>query len=46
MYDRGSWEQLWNAHAPVDPAEWAPLDLPTQEDVKGLEFEVVVSLPC
>ena len=43
MYDRGSWEQLWNAHAPVNPEEWAPLDLPTKEDVPGLHMEVVVS---
>ena len=43
MYDRGSWEQLWNAHAPVNPDEWAPLDLPTREEVKGLDMEVVVS---
>ncbi len=43
MYDRGSWEQLWNAHSLVNPKEWAPLDLPIQEDVKGLELEVVVS---
>ncbi|WWC69916.1 uncharacterized protein I206_103860 [Kwoniella pini CBS 10737] len=41
MYDRGSWEQLWNAHAPVDPKEWAPLDLPTKEEVQGLDMEVI-----
>nr|XP_018262763.1 uncharacterized protein I303_04244 [Kwoniella dejecticola CBS 10117]OBR84921.1 hypothetical protein I303_04244 [Kwoniella dejecticola CBS 10117] len=41
MYDRGSWEQLWNAHAPVNPNEWAPLDLPTKEEVQGLDMEVI-----
>lgn len=44
MYDRGSWEQLWNAHAPVTAQEWVPLDLPKLEDVQGLELEVIVSL--
>ncbi|EIW65928.1 hypothetical protein TREMEDRAFT_35660 [Tremella mesenterica DSM 1558] len=44
MYDRGSWEQLWNAHAPVLPKEWAPLNLPTEEDIPGLDMEVVVIL--
>ena len=44
MYDRGSWEQLWNAHAPVPPKEWAPLDLPKEEDIPGLSLEVIVSL--
>ena len=43
MYDRGSWEQLWNSHAPVKPEEFEPLDLPKNEDVQGLELEVVVS---
>ncbi|WWC94525.1 hypothetical protein V866_001371 [Kwoniella sp. B9012] len=41
MYDRGSWEQLWNAHAPVNPKEWAPLDLPKKEEVQGLDMEVI-----
>ncbi|WRT66650.1 uncharacterized protein IL334_003609 [Kwoniella shivajii] len=41
MYDRGSWEQLWNAHAPVKPNEWAPLDLPVEKDIPGLDMEVV-----
>jgi hypothetical protein len=44
MYDRGSWEQLWNAHAPVKPVEWSPLDLPKEEDIPGLDMEVVVRL--
>lgn len=44
MYDRGSWEQIWNAHAPVKPEEYAPLELPTHEEVQGLELEVVVSV--
>jgi hypothetical protein len=43
MYDRGSWEQLWNAHAPVSPKEWTPLDLPAEEDIEGLHMEVIVS---
>lgn len=42
MYDRGSWEQLWNAHAPVRHSEWTPLDLPAKEDTKGLDMEVIV----
>jgi hypothetical protein len=42
MYDRGSWEQLWNAHAFVKTVEWAPLDLPKKEDIPGLELEVIV----
>ncbi|OCF31927.1 hypothetical protein I316_06309 [Kwoniella heveanensis BCC8398] len=41
MYDRGSWEQLWNSHAPVKPNQWAPLDLPTEQDVPGLDMEVI-----
>ncbi|OWZ78847.1 hypothetical protein C366_02346 [Cryptococcus neoformans Tu401-1] len=41
MYDRGSWEQLWNAHAPVRHSEWTPLDLPAKEDTKGLDMEVI-----
>ncbi|WVQ79652.1 hypothetical protein IAT38_001752 [Cryptococcus sp. DSM 104549] len=41
MYDRGSWEQLWNSHAPVSPKEWEPLDLPAMKDVEGLELEVI-----
>jgi hypothetical protein len=44
MYDRGSWEQLWNAHAPVETAGWSPLDLPTVEEIPGLDMEVIVSL--
>ncbi|KIR81031.1 hypothetical protein I305_03418 [Cryptococcus gattii E566] len=44
MYDRGSWEQLWNAHAPVHHSDWTPLDLPAKEDVKGLDMEVIVLL--
>ena len=43
MYDRGSWEQLWNSHANVDSAEWGPLKLPTKEEIPGLEMEVIVS---
>lgn len=43
MYDRGSWAQLWNAHAPVSAVEWKPLDLPDPEEIPGLELEVVVS---
>lgn len=43
MYDRGSWEQLWNAHAPVKPEGWTPLDLPGKEDIPGLDMEVIVS---
>ena len=43
MYDRGSWEQLWNSHAPVKPEGWTPLDLPGQDDVPGLDMEVIVS---
>lgn len=46
MYDRGSWEQLWNAHAEVKPVGWAPLDLPSKEDIPGLEMEVIVSSSC
>lgn len=42
MYDRGSWEQLWNSHAPVKPDGWTPLDLPGQDDIPGLEMEVIV----
>ncbi|ORX35632.1 hypothetical protein BD324DRAFT_630908 [Kockovaella imperatae] len=41
MYDRGSWEQLWNSHAPVDPQKWAPLHLPTKEEVQGLHLEII-----
>lgn len=41
MYDRGSWEQLWNAHSPVKPAEWIKLDLPDPEQVPGLHLEVI-----
>ncbi|KAK4686642.1 hypothetical protein P7C73_g3482, partial [Tremellales sp. Uapishka_1] len=41
MYDRGSWEQLWNAHAFVDPKMWTPLDLPSQEEVDGLDLQVI-----
>ena len=44
MYDRGSWEQLWNSHAPVKPEGWTPLDLPGQDDVPGLELEVIVRI--
>jgi hypothetical protein len=43
MYDRGSWEQLWNAHAPVKPDEWTPLDLPHKDEIQGLDMEVIVS---
>ena len=42
MYDRGSWEQLWNAHAFVKPAGWGPLDLPEIHEIPGLEMEVIV----
>ncbi|KLT45387.1 hypothetical protein CC85DRAFT_306614 [Cutaneotrichosporon oleaginosum] len=41
MYDRGSWEQLWNAHAPVSTAVWTKLDLPDAKDVPGLHLEVI-----
>lgn len=43
MYDRGSWEQLWNSHAPVLPDKWATIDLPEANDVPGLDMEVIVS---
>lgn len=46
MYDRGSWEQLWNAHAPVHHSDWTPLDLPAKEDIKGLDMEVIVRQSC
>lgn len=46
MYDRGSWEQLWNAHAPVRHSDWTPLDLPAKEDIKGLDMEVIVRQSC
>jgi hypothetical protein len=41
MYDRGSWEQLWNSHAPVAPEKWATIDLPTQTEVPGIDLEVI-----
>jgi phosphatidylserine/phosphatidylglycerophosphate/cardiolipin synthase-like enzyme len=41
MYDRGSWEQLWNSHAPVAPEKWATIDLPTQKEVPGIDLEVI-----
>jgi len=41
MYDRGSWEQLWNSHAPVSPEKWATIDLPTQKEVPGIDLEVI-----
>ncbi|BEI93363.1 uncharacterized protein CcaverHIS019_0509910 [Cutaneotrichosporon cavernicola] len=41
MYDRGSWEQLWNAHAPVPPTVYTKLDLPDPKDVPGLHLEVI-----
>lgn len=43
MYDRGSWEQLWNSHAPVGPEKWATIDLPEEKDVPGIDLEVIVS---
>jgi hypothetical protein len=44
MYDRGSVEQLWNSHAPVESDKWAAIDLPKKEDVPGLDLQVIVSL--
>ncbi len=44
MYDRGSWEQLWNAHAFVKENEWKPLDLPGPDEIEGLELQVIVGL--
>ncbi|WVN87683.1 uncharacterized protein L203_102871 [Cryptococcus depauperatus CBS 7841] len=41
MYDRGSFKQLWNAHAPVDSNDWAPLDLPRKEEIQGLDMEII-----
>ncbi|WVQ77830.1 hypothetical protein IAR50_007523 [Cryptococcus sp. DSM 104548] len=41
MYDRGSWEQLWNAHAFVPPSGWTPLDLPGKDAIPGLNLEVI-----
>jgi hypothetical protein len=41
MYDRGSWEQLWNSHAPVMPEKWSSIDLPKQEEVPGIDLEVI-----
>ncbi|ODN72803.1 hypothetical protein L202_08239 [Cryptococcus amylolentus CBS 6039] len=41
MYDRGSWEQLWNAHAFVPPSGWTPLDLPAKDAIPGLNMEVI-----
>lgn len=43
MYDRGSFEQLYNSHATVPEEKWKPLDLPGPEDIPGLELEVIVS---
>ncbi|GMK55205.1 hypothetical protein CspeluHIS016_0202610 [Cutaneotrichosporon spelunceum] len=41
MYDRGSWEHLWNAHAPVQPSVYTKLDLPDPKDVPGLHIQVI-----
>ncbi|KAL7418972.1 hypothetical protein Q5752_006656 [Cryptotrichosporon argae] len=41
MYDRGSWEQLWNAHAPVPPKGWTPLKFPAEDEIPGLHMEVI-----
>lgn len=41
MYDRGTWEQLWNAHAPVTSSTWVPLDFPDPKEIPGLDLEVV-----
>lgn len=46
MYDRGSWEQLWNAHSPVKANVYTKLDLPDPKDVPGLHLQVVVSFPA
>ena len=46
MYDRGSFEQLWNSHAPVSSDKWASIDLPKKEDVPGLDLQVIVSSSC
>lgn len=43
MYDRGTWEQLWNPHAFVKPKAFKPLDMPMPEEVPGLHLEVIVS---
>lgn len=44
IYDRGSWEQLFNSHASVKPEGWEVLDIPKQEELPGIELEVVVSV--
>lgn len=43
MYDRGTWEQLWNPHAFVGPKGYKPLDMPMPDEVPGLHLEVIVS---
>lgn len=43
MYDRGTLEQVYNAHAPVMEEGWAPLKMPLKEEIAGLDLEVIVS---
>lgn len=44
MYDRGTLEQIYNAHAPVPDEGWAPLAMPAKKEIEGLDLEVIVSL--
>lgn len=41
IYDRGSFEQLWNSHAPVKEDGWAALHIPLPDEIPGLSLEVI-----
>lgn len=45
MYDRGTWEQLYNPHAFVKPKGFKPLDMPMPEEIPGLHLQVIVRAP-
>ncbi|KAJ9118674.1 hypothetical protein QFC22_003894 [Naganishia vaughanmartiniae] len=41
IYDRGSFEQLWNAHASVKPKDMVALKIPLPDEIPGIDLQVI-----
>jgi phosphatidylserine/phosphatidylglycerophosphate/cardiolipin synthase-like enzyme len=41
IYDRGSVEQLWNAHAAVKPKDMVALKIPLPDEIPGIDLQVI-----
>ncbi|KZT57351.1 hypothetical protein CALCODRAFT_483286 [Calocera cornea HHB12733] len=41
MYDRGTPKQVVENHTPVKPEDWGKVKLPSQEEIPGIDMEVI-----